>query len=112
MADSDEEYERRRVRDKFRRERSDYQERSGNRRDDWSDSRDSSGVWGTNPSSSRDRLANRSSTREYSRDAYGGSTQRRDRYGSPKDRNDLSPPMKRIRNTRDWDERGNFFLQN
>lgn len=38
MGDSDDEYDRRRGRDKFRRERNDYQERnSGNRREDWQD---------------------------------------------------------------------------
>lgn len=37
MGDSDDEYERRRGRDKFRRERNDYNDRSmnNNRRDDW-----------------------------------------------------------------------------
>jgi len=36
MGDSEDEYDRRRGRDKFRRERNDYTERnSGNRRDDW-----------------------------------------------------------------------------
>lgn len=83
MADSDEEYDRRR-RDKFRRERSDYQERRDDRsrRDEWPE---------------RDR----GSRREY-RDYDPRS--RRDRY-SPL-RHDVSPPMKRIR--RDWDDRGGF----
>ncbi|XP_067139993.1 serrate RNA effector molecule homolog isoform X2 [Centruroides vittatus] len=83
MADSDEEYDRRR-RDKFRRERSDYQERRDDRsrRDEWTE---------------RDR----GSRREY-RDYDPRS--RRDRY-SPL-RHDVSPPMKRIR--RDWDDRGGF----
>uniref|UniRef100_T1KU48 SERRATE/Ars2 N-terminal domain-containing protein n=1 Tax=Tetranychus urticae TaxID=32264 RepID=T1KU48_TETUR len=40
----------------------------------------------------------------YSSDRYGN--QRRDRYGSPGDRSDMSPPMKRVRNTRpEWEDR-------
>lgn len=52
----------------------------------------------------RDRMPPR---RDY-RDNYnmgGGSGQRRDRY-SPADRSDMSPPMKRPRGGRDWDDRG------
>ncbi|KAG0418593.1 hypothetical protein HPB47_004743, partial [Ixodes persulcatus] len=48
MGDSDEEYDRRRGRDKFRRERSDYQERRDDRsrgRDDWPE-REDRGVYG------------------------------------------------------------------
>ncbi|XP_037791165.1 serrate RNA effector molecule homolog [Penaeus monodon] len=95
MADSDDEYERRR-RDKFRGERSEYTSSSSTRdrrddsrrgRDDWADrGRDS---WG-----SRERGSSR---REYGRD-YGRS---RDRY-SP-GRHDMSPPIKRMR--QDWDDR-------
>lgn len=84
MADSDDEYDRRRARDKFRRERSDYQERRDDRsrRDEWTE---------------RDR----GSRREY-RDYDPRS--RRDRY-SPL-RHDVSPPIKRMR--RDWEDRGGF----
>ncbi|XP_061300455.1 serrate RNA effector molecule homolog, partial [Pezoporus flaviventris] len=85
MADSDDEYDRRR-RDKFRRERSDYdrsREREERRREDWSD-RD----W--------DRGRERRSRGEY-RD-YDRT--RRERFSPP--RHELSPPQKRLR--RDWDE--------
>ncbi|KAM3823546.1 serrate RNA effector molecule homolog isoform 3-T3 [Vipera latastei] len=83
MADSDDEYDRRR-RDKFRRERSDYdrsRERDDRRRDDWSDR-----EW--------DRGRERRSRGEY-RD-YDRS--RRERFSPP--RHELSPPQKRMR--RDW----------
>lgn len=110
MGDSDDEYERRRGRDKFRRERNDYQDRNP-RRDDWQDryeynfcrnsltnelfSRDGNNSWG---GQNRDRQQQRRDYRD-----YGG--QRRDtRYGSPADRSDMSPPMKRMR--RDWEDRG------
>ncbi|KAG8430694.1 hypothetical protein GDO86_020125 [Hymenochirus boettgeri] len=86
MADSDDEYDRRR-RDKFRRERSDYdrsREREERRRDDWSDR-----EW--------DRGRERRSRGEY-RDYESRS--RRERF-SPQ-RHDLSPPQKRMR--RDWDD--------
>ncbi|KAM8986014.1 LOW QUALITY PROTEIN: serrate RNA effector molecule homolog [Ara ararauna] len=85
MADSDDEYDRRR-RDKFRRERSDYdrsREREERRREEWSD-RD----W--------DRGRERRSRGEY-RD-YDRT--RRERFSPP--RHELSPPQKRLR--RDWDE--------
>ncbi|XP_053321036.1 serrate RNA effector molecule homolog [Spea bombifrons] len=87
MADSDDEYDRRR-RDKFRRERSDYdrsREREERRRDDWSDR-----EW--------DRGRERRSRGEY-RD-YDRS--RRERFSPP--RHELSPPQKRMR--RDWDDHG------
>uniref|UniRef100_A0A131XM75 Serrate RNA effector molecule homolog n=1 Tax=Hyalomma excavatum TaxID=257692 RepID=A0A131XM75_9ACAR len=77
MGDSDDEYDRRRGRDKFRRERSDYQERRDDRsrgRDDWPERR-----------------------RDY-RD-YDVRRSRSDRY-SPA-RHDMSPPVKRMR--RDWE---------
>ncbi|XP_054921876.1 serrate RNA effector molecule homolog isoform X2 [Dermacentor andersoni] len=82
MGDSDDEYDRRRGRDKFRRERSDYQERRDDRsrgRDDWPERR-----------------------RDY-RD-YDVRRSRSDRY-SPA-RHDMSPPVKRMR--RDWDDRGGY----
>uniref|UniRef100_A0A1E1XKC0 Serrate RNA effector molecule homolog n=1 Tax=Amblyomma sculptum TaxID=1581419 RepID=A0A1E1XKC0_AMBSC len=82
MGDSDDEYDRRRGRDKFRRERSDYQERRDDRsrgRDDWPERR-----------------------RDY-RD-YDVRRSRSDRY-SPA-RHDMSPPVKRIR--RDWEDRGGY----
>ncbi|KAG8195771.1 hypothetical protein JTE90_004777 [Oedothorax gibbosus] len=91
MGDSDEEYDRRRARDKFRRERSDYQERGGReergRRDDWSE---------------RDGRNSRREYRDYD------PRNRRDRY-SPA-RHDISPPMKRMR--RDWEDRGSGYGNN
>ncbi|KAG2468458.1 serrate RNA effector molecule homolog isoform X2 [Polypterus senegalus] len=87
MADSDDEYDRRR-RDKFRRERSDYdrsREREDRRRDDWNDR-----EW--------DRSRERRSRGEY-RDYDRG---RRERFSPP--RHELSPPQKRLR--RDWDDHG------
>ncbi|KAH0626042.1 hypothetical protein JD844_000745 [Phrynosoma platyrhinos] len=80
MGDSDDEYDRRR-RDKFRRERSDYdrsRERDDRRRDDWSD---------------RLKRRSRGEYRDYDRN-------RRERFSPP--RHELSPPQKRMR--RDWDE--------
>ncbi|XP_052610023.1 serrate RNA effector molecule homolog isoform X3 [Peromyscus californicus insignis] len=86
MGDSDDEYDRRR-RDKFRRERSDYdrsREREERRRgDDWSDR-----EWDRG----RERRS-RGEYRDYDRN-------RRERFSPP--RHELSPPQKRMR--RDWDE--------
>ncbi|GFS61750.1 serrate RNA effector molecule homolog [Trichonephila inaurata madagascariensis] len=90
MGDSDEEYDRRRARDKFRRERSDYQDRGREergRRDDWSE---------------RDGRGSRREYRDYD------PRNRRDRY-SPA-RHEISPPMKRMR--RDWDDRGGGYGSN
>lgn len=86
MGDSDDEYDRRR-RDKFRRERSDYdrsRERDERRRgDDWNDR-----EWDRG----RERRS-RGEYRDYDRN-------RRERFSPP--RHELSPPQKRMR--RDWDE--------
>ncbi|XP_064208970.1 serrate RNA effector molecule homolog isoform X1 [Anguilla rostrata] len=92
MGDSDDEYDRRR-RDKFRRERSDYdrsREREDRRRDDWNDRRPSAREW--------DRGRERRSRGEY-RDYERG---RRERFSPP--RHDMSPQQKRMR--RDWDDHG------
>ncbi|XP_036380586.1 serrate RNA effector molecule homolog isoform X1 [Megalops cyprinoides] len=92
MGDSDDEYDRRR-RDKFRRERSDYdrsREREDRRRDDWNDRRPSVREW--------DRGRERRSRGEY-RDYERG---RRERFSPP--RHDMSPQQKRMR--RDWDDHG------
>ncbi|KAL2094919.1 hypothetical protein ACEWY4_009638 [Coilia grayii] len=109
MADSDDEYDRRR-RDKFRRERSDYdrsREREDRRRDDWSDRcfeschltmfspvfdywRPSGREW--------DRGRERRSRGEY-RDYERG---RRERFSPP--RHDMGSQPKRMR--RDWDDHG------
>ncbi|XP_032218971.2 serrate RNA effector molecule homolog isoform X2 [Nematostella vectensis] len=93
MGDSDEEYDRRRARDKFRRERSDYNERRrereerNSRRDDWPDRRrDQQGSW--------------------DRGRRGGGDYRdfdRGRRDSGGRHHELSPPIpKRLR--RDWDD--------
>ncbi|XP_055935385.1 serrate RNA effector molecule homolog isoform X1 [Argiope bruennichi] len=90
MGDSDEEYDRRRARDKFRRERSDYQDRGREergRRDDWSE---------------RDGRGSRREYRDYD------PRNRRDRY-SPA-RHEISPPLKRMR--RDWDDRSSGYGSN
>ena len=98
MGDSDDEYDRNRRRDKFARERRDYQEPGNRSRDDWRDGDRSGGGSGSGWNRSRGRDA-------YGRDAYG----RRDRYGSPGDRSDVSPPVKRMRG-REWgDERGSSY---
>lgn len=104
MADSDEEYDRGRRRDKFRRERSDYQEKNtGGRRDEWQDNRDGGNFWNSGPG--KDRMASRPSYgREYGRDYPNSGGQRRERYsGSPGDRSDMSPPSKRGRG-KDYDD--------
>ncbi|XP_077990042.1 serrate RNA effector molecule homolog [Glandiceps talaboti] len=91
MGDSDEEYDRRRGRDKFRRERSDYDRRDRedrSRRDDWGERR----------RESRDTGRHDWSRRDYSDYDRRG----RDRY-SPQ-RRDMSPSVKRMR--RDWDDSG------
>ncbi|XP_072029016.1 LOW QUALITY PROTEIN: serrate RNA effector molecule homolog [Amphiura filiformis] len=94
--DSDEEYDRRRGRDKFRRERSDYndrRERDDRRRggEDWGDRRRDRGEVR--------RDWNRRDYNDYDR---GG---RRDRYSPPRGR-DMSPPNKRMR--RDWGDGGGY----
>ncbi|XP_013993182.1 serrate RNA effector molecule homolog isoform X4 [Salmo salar] len=93
MADSDDEYDRRR-RDKFRRERSDNydrsREREDRRREDWNDRRPSAREW--------DRGRERRSRGEY-RDYERG---QRERFSPP--RHDMSPQQKRMR--RDWDDHG------
>ncbi|CAG2120869.1 unnamed protein product, partial [Medioppia subpectinata] len=115
MGDSDDDFDRStRGRDKFRRERNDYNDRNsgGNRRDDWSDRRESGGNSSWN-NQNRDRIPQRRDN--YRNDNYsmggggpgGGGNQRRERY-SPADRSDMSPPMKRQRGGRDWDDRSPY----
>ncbi|XP_054156484.1 serrate RNA effector molecule homolog [Oppia nitens] len=112
MGDSDDDFPDRRGsgRDKFRRERSDYNDRnsSNNRtREDWTDRRESGGAGGGGSWGNQNRDRNNQRRDNY-RDNYSlGQTvnQRRDRY-SPADRsNDMSPPMKRMRSARDWEDR-------
>ncbi|XP_074656901.1 serrate RNA effector molecule homolog [Tubulanus polymorphus] len=96
--DSDEEYEqRRRSRDKFRRERNDYERREERgRRDQWDDGggRRGGDSWGRR---GIDHDRRDSYNREYDR-------RRGDRYNSPPPR---SPPHKRMR-SREWDEPGGY----
>ncbi|KAL5013560.1 hypothetical protein ScPMuIL_007830 [Solemya velum] len=103
MADSDDEYERRKARDKFRRERNDYDRRDDRRRDprdQWDHDRSSGrsrDVWGGR---SRDRSG---------RDPYGRDydSRRRERDYSPPPQRHVSPPhAKRMR--RDWDDGGGY----
>uniref|UniRef100_A0A4W4GZB7 Arsenite-resistance protein 2 n=1 Tax=Electrophorus electricus TaxID=8005 RepID=A0A4W4GZB7_ELEEL len=97
MADSDDEYDRRR-RDKFRRERSDYdrsREREDRRRDDWSDRLF---PWFLRGFYLLYAMVFRRSRGEY-RDYERG---RRERFSPP--RHDMSPQPKRMR--RDWDDHG------
>ena len=84
MADSDDEHDRGRrgSRDKFRRERSDYNSRSRSGRDDWDRRRGDSGSWGD-----RDRDRRRRDHRDYD-------------SGQRRGRRDGSPPYKRMK--RDW----------
>ncbi|PIK34472.1 Serrate RNA effector molecule-like protein [Apostichopus japonicus] len=84
VMDSDDEYERGRRRDKFRRERSDYRdrrERDDRRRDNWADRRDG-----------RENYRNDFNRRPYQNYSRG----RSDNY-----RDQMSPPNKRPR--RDWE---------
>uniref|UniRef100_A0A0B7B5L3 Arsenite-resistance protein 2 homolog n=2 Tax=Arion vulgaris TaxID=1028688 RepID=A0A0B7B5L3_9EUPU len=111
MADSDDEFERKKGRDKFRRERNDYDRRSDDRRrDNWDDRRPSArgnqrGGWrGNTGAVRRDVWAGRGNNNNNVRD-------RRDMYTRPYDdgrRERLSPgrydsnPAKRMR--RDWED--------
>ncbi|KAH0954256.1 hypothetical protein HN011_003564 [Eciton burchellii] len=91
MADSDDEYDRKR-RDKFRGERTESysrERREDRRRDDWVDR-----EWSSRP-------RQRPDYREYRGGGGGG----RDRY-SPARSQDMAPPMKRMRF--DWDDRARY----
>ncbi|XP_055954271.1 serrate RNA effector molecule homolog isoform X2 [Patella vulgata] len=93
MGDSEDEYDRRKnPRDKFRRERNDYDRREERRRDSWD--HDSRRPTRSRDWSSRSRERHEGSYRDYD-------SRRHDRF-SPQ-RNDMSPPQaKRMR--RDWDD--------
>ncbi|KAK3089966.1 hypothetical protein FSP39_008080 [Pinctada imbricata] len=98
MADSDDEYDRRNRRDKFRRERNDYEGRREERR-----GRDPRDNWERDRSSGRARENWSSRSRERHDPYREYDPRRRERY-SP-GRRDMSPPhSKRMR--RDWDEGG------
>ncbi|XP_056018570.1 serrate RNA effector molecule homolog isoform X3 [Ostrea edulis] len=104
MADSDDEYDRRKGREKFRRERNDYERREERR------SRDPRDVWDREStkfrSSGRAREAWNSRSRERHDPYREYEARRRERY-SPSARRDMSPPhAKRMR--RDWDDQGGY----
>ncbi|XP_060555342.1 serrate RNA effector molecule homolog [Ruditapes philippinarum] len=102
MADSDDEYERRKARDKFRRERNDYDHRRDERRRDWDHDRGSERYDSRSSWRGRENSAGR-------RDMYGREYDRgrRERYSSPP-RREFSPPHKRMR--RDWDEMPHYDM--
>lgn len=89
MGDSDDDHDRH-SRDKFKRERNDY---SFKRTSDWDSS--ASANW----MNAGDRYTNRNS----GRDSFGRDQKPNGNYGQRNRYNDMSPPMKRFRNTRDWD---------
>lgn len=101
MGDSDEDYDRRRDRrDKFRRERSDYQEPSRGRREGWGEDDRGGGARGG---------WNRDARRGGGRDDYGRDMgyPRRDRYSPGGDRGE-GPPMKRMRQD-EWGRDGGGY---
>ncbi|XP_012939682.1 serrate RNA effector molecule homolog isoform X3 [Aplysia californica] len=106
MGDSDDEFERKKGRDKFRRERNDYERRSDDRRrDNWDDRRPSMRGGQGGGMRSRDMWSGRGANMRDRRDMYSRQydDRRRDRF-SP-GRFDGGPhPAKRMR--RDWDEGG------
>ncbi|XP_052687226.1 serrate RNA effector molecule homolog isoform X2 [Crassostrea angulata] len=99
MADSDDEYDRRKGREKFRRERNDYERREERR------GRDPRESWDRESrSSGRAREAWSSRSRERHDPYREYEARRRERY-SPSTRRDMSPPhAKRMRH--DWDDQG------
>uniref|UniRef100_A0A0B7B223 Arsenite-resistance protein 2 homolog n=1 Tax=Arion vulgaris TaxID=1028688 RepID=A0A0B7B223_9EUPU len=105
MADSDDEFERKKGRDKFRRERNDYERRSDDRRrDNWDDRRPSMRGGGQG-AVRRDMWSGRGNNIRDRREMYSRpyDDRRRDRY-SP-GRYDSNPhPAKRMR--RDWEDTG------
>ncbi|BFZ11175.1 hypothetical protein BsWGS_14214 [Bradybaena similaris] len=112
MGDSDDEFERKKGRDKFRRERNDYERRSDDRRrDSWDDRRPSNrggqrGWRGNLGTVRRDMWSGRgNSNMRDRREMYSRpyEDRRRERY-SPGRYDSSSHPAKRMR--RDWDEAG------
>lgn len=98
MGDSDEDHNDRHSRDKFKRERNDY---SFNKRSDW-ESGNSMNWMGDRYGAARNQGG---------RDSFGRDQKPNGNYGPRNHRyNDMSPPMKRFRNTRDYDDRsgGNY----
>ncbi|XP_055871422.1 serrate RNA effector molecule homolog A-like isoform X4 [Biomphalaria glabrata] len=111
MADSDDEFERKKGRDKFRRERNDYERRSDDRRrENWDDRRPSvrggqRGWRGDSGGMRRDMWSGRGSNMRDRRDMYTRpyDDRRRERY-SPNRYDNNQHPAKRMR--RDWDDGG------
>ncbi|KAK3794133.1 hypothetical protein RRG08_059562 [Elysia crispata] len=120
MADSDDEFDRKKGRDKFRRERNDYERRNDDRRRDaWDDRRPSARGgqrgWRGNSRGWRNNLGGGGAMRRDMWSGRGNSVRdRRDMYSRPYDdrrRDRYSPgrydnpnPPKRMR--RDWDDGG------
>lgn len=93
MGDSDDDHNDRHSRDKFKRERNDY---SFNKRSDW-ESGNSMNWMGDRYNQARNNSG---------RDSFGRDQKPNGNYGQRNNRyNDMSPPMKRFRNTRDYDDR-------
>lgn len=94
MGDSDEDHNDRHSRDKFKRERNDY---SFNKRSDW-ESGNSMNWMGDRYNQARNQGG---------RDSFGRDQKPNGNYGPRGNHryNDMSPPMKRFRNTRDYDDR-------
>lgn len=103
MADSDDDHNDRHSRDKFKRERNDY---SFKRSSDWDSQDNPSNPWlgGGNDRYSSNRNSGRDSFGRDQRDqkSNGNYGQRNNRFN-----NDMSPPVKRFRNHRDYDDRQN-----
>ncbi|KAL8574949.1 hypothetical protein ACOMHN_052114 [Nucella lapillus] len=102
MADSDDDYDRRKGRDKFRRERNDYDRRDERRRDTWEDRRGGMRVnYSRQSVRSREILYNSRNNRDR-REMYGGREtydNRRRRFSPP---HEMGHQVKRMR--RDWDD--------
>ena len=98
MGDSDDDHNDRHSRDKFKRERNDY---SFNKRSsDW-ESANSLNWMGDRYNQQRANFGRDSFGRDQKPNHNGNYGQRPNRYNN----NDMNPPMKRFRNTRDYDDR-------
>ncbi|KAK4337184.1 hypothetical protein RND71_044010 [Anisodus tanguticus] len=99
MADSDDDHGDRHSRDKFKRERNDYQ--YNKRSNDWNTDSGNSNWQGN------DRYQNRNNS---GRDSFGRDQKPNGNFNQRRyNNNDMSPPQKRFRNTRDWEDRGPGF---
>ncbi|XP_060066820.1 serrate RNA effector molecule homolog [Ylistrum balloti] len=98
MGDSDEEYDRRKGRDKFRRERNDYERRGDDRR------REPREIWELDRSAGRSReMWNSRSGGRDRRDNYREyDSRRRERGYSPSGRREMSPPNAKRMRRENW----------